>query len=328
MAFLDNSGDIILDAVLTDTGRKRLARGDGSFRIVKFALGDDEINYGTYDGAAPEGEKDLEILQTPILEAFTNNTSLMHSFLQTYTNNQTHLFLPVIKLNNVAGMTAYNTTFKTFLVATDASTACALQPSGSGGDGPRAGWKATSDGILYGQNPAEIKTFIRLDQGIDNSLVPASQGLPSSEFYENQYLIEMDSRFGQIINSTGDTLAVPSFIDDDQIASYYLSMNVNNLFVTDNTQGSTDSNSLQVISGARGSTLSFQIQVSPNLQNNTSFFTRLGGIFDAAASAGASGNNNMYYIDSVVRVTGLTTGFQMDVPVRYVKTVEVADCGL
>ena len=33
MAFLDNSGDIILDAVLTDTGRFRLARGNGNFRI-------------------------------------------------------------------------------------------------------------------------------------------------------------------------------------------------------------------------------------------------------------------------------------------------------
>ena len=33
MAFLDNSGDIILDAVLTDTGRMRLAKADGSFKI-------------------------------------------------------------------------------------------------------------------------------------------------------------------------------------------------------------------------------------------------------------------------------------------------------
>ena len=49
MAFLDNSGDIILDVVLTDEGRRRLARGDGSFRVVKFALGDDEINYSLYD---------------------------------------------------------------------------------------------------------------------------------------------------------------------------------------------------------------------------------------------------------------------------------------
>ena len=47
MAFLDNSGDIILDAVLTDEGRRRLAMGDGSFRITKFALGDRdwETNY-------------------------------------------------------------------------------------------------------------------------------------------------------------------------------------------------------------------------------------------------------------------------------------------
>ena len=45
MAFLDNSGDIILDAVLTDTGRMRLAKGDGSFNITKFALSDDEIDY-------------------------------------------------------------------------------------------------------------------------------------------------------------------------------------------------------------------------------------------------------------------------------------------
>ena len=43
MGFLDNSGDIILDAVLTDTGRYRLAKGDGSFKISKFALSDDEI---------------------------------------------------------------------------------------------------------------------------------------------------------------------------------------------------------------------------------------------------------------------------------------------
>ena len=30
MAFLDNSGDILLDAVLTERGRQRLAAGDGS----------------------------------------------------------------------------------------------------------------------------------------------------------------------------------------------------------------------------------------------------------------------------------------------------------
>jgi hypothetical protein len=65
MSFLDNSGDIILDAVLTDTGRYRLAKGDGTFRITKFALGDDEINYGSYNINHASGSAyfDLSILQ-------------------------------------------------------------------------------------------------------------------------------------------------------------------------------------------------------------------------------------------------------------------------
>jgi len=49
MGFLDNSGDIILDAVLTDVGRKRMAQGN--FKITKFAIGDDEIDYGLYNKA-------------------------------------------------------------------------------------------------------------------------------------------------------------------------------------------------------------------------------------------------------------------------------------
>ena len=53
MGFLDNSGDIILDAVLTDLGRKRMA--DGNFRITKFALGDDEIDYSLYNANHPSG---------------------------------------------------------------------------------------------------------------------------------------------------------------------------------------------------------------------------------------------------------------------------------
>mgnify|MGYP003666340952 CR=1 FL=1 len=82
MGFQDNSGDIILDVVLTDEGRRRLAKGDSSFSIVKFALGDDEINYALFNTGSTTALQDLSILQTPILEAFTNNTSLMKSKLR------------------------------------------------------------------------------------------------------------------------------------------------------------------------------------------------------------------------------------------------------
>ena len=81
MAFLDNSGDIILDAVLTDLGRKRLAAGN--FNIAKFALGDEEINYALWNSSDNRGSAfyDLEIMQTPLLEAFTSDQSLMKSRL-------------------------------------------------------------------------------------------------------------------------------------------------------------------------------------------------------------------------------------------------------
>ena len=54
MGFLDNSGDIILDVVLTDHGRMLLAKGDGSFQITKFALSDEEIERVLYLSFIPE----------------------------------------------------------------------------------------------------------------------------------------------------------------------------------------------------------------------------------------------------------------------------------
>ena len=100
MAFLDNSGDIILDAVLTDTGRLRMAQGDGSFKISKFALGDDEINYSLYNKNHASGSAyyDLEVLQTPVLEAFTNNTSNLKTKLVSLSRTNI-LYMPVLKLN-------------------------------------------------------------------------------------------------------------------------------------------------------------------------------------------------------------------------------------
>ena len=100
MAFLDNSGDIILDAVLTDTGRLRLAQGDGSFKISKFALGDDEINYALYNKSHSSGSAyyDLEVLQTPVLEAFTNNTSNLKTKLISISRTNI-LYMPILKVN-------------------------------------------------------------------------------------------------------------------------------------------------------------------------------------------------------------------------------------
>ena len=216
MAFLDNSGDIILDAVLTDTGRARLAKGDGTFRIAKFALGDDEIDYSLYDKNNPSGSAyyDLQILQTPVLEAFTNNTATMASKLVSISRTNL-LYLPSVVLNEVFGgsgdisssSTARNQAAGVFYVAVDDETNTAL-----------AGVSGVIDGV-----DGSGGNYVRVDQGLDTDEVSPQREL-DSDLVETQYLIEIDTRLGEILSRDGNNLATISFIDDDQIASYYLSL--------------------------------------------------------------------------------------------------------
>ena len=94
---------------MTDTGRFRLAKGDGSFKIVKYAFADDEIDYSLYrnanssQGAHPSGSAyyDIQILQSPVLEAFTNNSSFLKSKLLSVGRTNI-LYLPVLAVAQAA----------------------------------------------------------------------------------------------------------------------------------------------------------------------------------------------------------------------------------
>ncbi len=72
MGFLDNSGEVYIDAVLTDLGREKLARNDGSFAVTRFRLGDDEIDYRNWNELTGSDSKDRKILDSPIFEASSN----------------------------------------------------------------------------------------------------------------------------------------------------------------------------------------------------------------------------------------------------------------
>ncbi len=73
MGFLQNdTNNIIVDVVLTDVGRQFIARNDGSFSIVKFAPGDDEVDYGLIKQFGRTVGKEKIEKNTPIFEALTN----------------------------------------------------------------------------------------------------------------------------------------------------------------------------------------------------------------------------------------------------------------
>lgn len=78
MGFLDSStNNIVVDCVLTDSGRQFLARNDGSFSLVKFALGDDEVDYSNIKKYGRTVGKERVEKLTPVLEALTNQSYAM-----------------------------------------------------------------------------------------------------------------------------------------------------------------------------------------------------------------------------------------------------------
>ena len=323
MAFLDNSGDIILDAVLTDTGRLRLARGDGSFKIAKFVFADDEINYGLYDknNASGSAYYDLDILQTPIFEAFTNNTSVVkHPLLSISRTNL--LYLPVMKLNtsssttgdgssannnNIVGTSVYSGT-GTYLVSVDSTTFSEAS-------------QTSISGLFDGDLLTSVGKYIRIDQGIDADI--ASPAEPIDSFLnETQYTIEIDSRLGSIVGGGQNTSErpSPSFIDDDSVASYYFTL-ANTQFV-EQIKTNTNTNDLQsgqVIAGPRGTCIGFQIKSTQQLRDSTYLFTTLGSTMTLPAAGG--GTNDFYYIDTNIVVRGVTTGTSITIPVKFIKSI-------
>jgi len=295
MAFLDNSGDIILDAVLTDTGRQRLSKGDGSFRIAKFAFGDDEIDYGLFNGNTGSAYQDLEILQTPILEAFTNNDSLMKSTLLSLSDENT-LYLPVIKLNELTDDTTRNSN-GLFTVSVNKETEDKFQDS---------------DKVMSGYS-ANLLRFIRADQGIDNANFPATRPLPS-ELIETQFLITIDHRFGTIISPTSTSEATLSYVDDDNLANYYV------VYGSDIVSSITDTNpasTTETIKGSRGNKAQFRIMATLDLVGGA-YFDDLGGTV-TMNDVGGTATSTYKYIDTNVQIKGLTTGYRIDIPIRFVK---------
>ena len=75
MGFLDHStNNIIVDAVLTDTGREFLAANKGDFKISFFSLSDDEVDYTIIEKFGRSVGKEKIIKNTPIFEAQTVGT--------------------------------------------------------------------------------------------------------------------------------------------------------------------------------------------------------------------------------------------------------------
>ena len=357
MAFLDNSGDIILDAVLTDAGRQRLARGN--FKITKFAFGDEEINYNIFNGSHPSGSAfyDLEIMQSPVLEAFTNNSSLMKSKLITMTRNNI-LYMPILKLNNRANNKNETTSAlagndllnfgEGYVVLADRNTELA----GGVNDAK------LKKGVLRGAGTdlgLDETNHIAIDQGINSTEGGLSfrQALPG-DLVETAFLIKMDHRLLTLSEVTNDLKSTTSitnqFVDDDGIATYYVVQGDGTTcvegapssagsavrdardragVVQNNPDAANQSSTVEQFNerlpGPLGSILRFYPRTSMHVRQSDSLFNEFGTTNSATQNNGLKVGTALpemlawKHIDTLINIVGVTTGYSIDVPIRIIK---------
>lgn len=313
MSFLDNNV-ITLDAVLTDAGRRRLAQGNGSFQITKFALGDDEINYGIYNPDNPNGTAyyDLNILQTPIFEASTNARTALKYNLVTLSDNTT-LYLPVIKLNTLlSGKSQYNGTY--VVIANDTAYTTIV---GSSNSNPLTNQTGFTDGRgITATNRTGVPTIvIQADQGVDNAAFGSPDGVLSTDLTETQFAIYMNSQFLELIDSTG--VSATTVVDQnifnviDTTAVY----NLTNASAPAYFTTAPESN-LSSVAGPKGPSLQFGLKGSTNLLNNLNYyFTKFGATQNNFA--GVTGLN-VKVISTSVKVKGMTLGYELSLPIQLI----------
>ena len=324
MAFLDNSGDIILDAILTSTGRKRMAQG--RFRVTKFALGDDEINYALYDTTHPSGSAyyDLEILQTPILEAMDKDISYG---LASHTR-QDLLYFPEIKLNELI-IDSWMQSGSSYWFAVNSETYDKLKSEFGSENYIQLAGVGTSTKLI-----AEI--------GIDNTDLPPTKEaqktyLGSTNLIDRSVEVFVDNRFINTVmgprrtaafgnNTQGKlkvnfgSLAQASATSNTAGIKNYNSFIVNTVPNNITEVDSVDISKYTAVKGPKSSALAIAFDVPSELKTTSTGVTSTKySLYGTVDSAIFGGSDKYSYIDTTVMIEGSTTSAQAQVPIRIVR---------
>lgn len=339
MGFLDNSGDIILDAVLTDVGRKRMAEGE--FKIVKFALGDDEIDYSLYNANHPSGSAyyDLEILQSPVMEAATKQASSIKYGLLSITRTDL-VYMPVLELNQKSGIDSVLKHNNIILLAANKATYNTL----------------AKDAAIGASKVLEPNTLTPASKVIVESGINSADRQPTRENRDNmvvstnlldlQFSVKFDNRFVSSLisvqprqdqsfanntdgsrNITLTAFARKKVVSATQFMDNYVTAIADGLedlvlqYTTESSGDATGTN-LSQLGGPRGgmTAMSFAPSTEINAQGTASpsYYTLYGRTGVAAATLGFT-SGTYDYIDTTIYVQGLTTGASIQLPVRIVR---------
>ena len=337
MAFLDNSGDIILDAVLTDLGRKRLS--EGNFRITQFALGDDEIDYSLYNKDHPSGSAyyDLEILQTPVFEAFTRTNANINYGLMSYNGNTKLLYLPIMLLNEKANVpdNITSTSGVSYLAVNDGTktnvttaVGTAVGRAGSvsskfifetglqtAGDPDRTIANRTS--YIVNNGLLDRDFTLSCDKRFINKVIPINTNSSKFKYANGNTSGGINISVG---DGTGDSTAnsVAGNTGLDNYVSYNIGA-IDNLVDKVTGNDGNDLNKSQ-FTGPRARVTAFTLDIHDTMKQDPGGTSPTKySLYGKTAQTLFGGPETYDYIDTIVYIRGNTTGVTAQLPVRIIR---------
>ena len=349
MAYNDTSDSIIINATLTEKGKKLLSRG--RFKVAKFALGDDEIDYSLYrPDTRDEADYFPALLNTKIFEAYKNKNKNIQFGLDSHDSGILYLstevieelepnlhanleYLPVLKLNNKLSYSPTLRDDRYYVSVNDETTKKVIE-------------SVTSFKFLQANNYDTVKIVV--ESGIDQSPIPPTitnrqekiikTFLLDKDFYvyaDNRFVstvvgIQQSSEFlnftsgEKIINfSTGkESVAISLESEFEYFATYPLKTIQNLLFDEEATTPDTRSYKYSALPGPRGSVSALNIKVDNELKVNStgtrdSRFTDYGTIDNYLFSEMTT--SKFDYIDTTIYLVGGTTNARLQVPIRIIR---------
>jgi len=180
MSYLDNSS-VTIDAILTKKGRELFSQGN--FNVTKFALADDEVDYGLYDKTHPSGSDyySVAIDNLPMLEAIPDGSKIMRFKLVTLPKGTAQI--PLITVPS----TTYNLRAK---YAGYQGQAAIINPSTVNGLNEILGYTATIYSTQY------VSLAVQqggggggVSGGDGGNIVPLAPGVPGSTVTGKSFII-------------------------------------------------------------------------------------------------------------------------------------------
>ncbi len=323
MAFQNSCGDIVLDAILTDIGRKKMAQGD--FRVTKFSLGDDEVDY-SLRSTQNQLYKNPRITDLPVFEAFNAQNAVINYGLVDY-NRQDIFYVP--SLNNLGGYVdeALRSSNNYYYFSVNSETSAKLKTQ-FGSD------------QYHLENNEPVKTKLIIGSGIDSEECPSDllgkeRFLLETDLYDSYYAIYCDMRFIE------KTIVPPknSYIKNDTQGNIYCNfaplqpnVKISLSQILDNydcyrAQGydnmiltNSDGSGVLPHSGSRGTVTAMNFVVYDRL-SGVSQATPADEyyIFGKTSETLFGGSDKYDYIDTTIYIEGLSSNARLQIPLRIIR---------